>query len=120
MAPNGISNVARLEALLDRGVLPEGFFQSESAALTTIGDAIAAYRRANAIKDFGVLRVIDARCGPIRLADLTYSWAEQWIAGLKRVHRLKPSTIRKHKGSLQRALNWVVARHPDCLPLNPL
>lgn len=114
----GDQYAARLEALLDQGIVPEAFRQPER--IETIGDAIRAYEAAVAVKDHDVLRVIDERHGKVRLSSCTYAWVENWITAMKRVNRLSPSRIRKFKGSLQRCLNWVQAKHPDILPTNPL
>jgi len=107
--------VARLEALLDQGVVPDGLLSS--GAPKTIGAALREYQRAVAVKDADVLRVIERRWGDTPLNKLTYAWAELWIRSMT---GLSPSRIRKFKGSLQRALTWVQAKYPETLGVNPL
>lgn len=116
----GDKYVARLETLLDQGTVPEGLLREDVPEIVTVGDAVRAYQRANAVKDTEVLRVIEERYGNTPLSGLTYAWAEDWIRSMKRGRRLAPSRIRKFKGSLQRCLFWVIARHPATLGSNPL
>lgn len=114
--------VARLEALLDKGHVPEGFAEKRKDRILTVRDAIIRYTRGNpALKDRDVIRVLESRWGEVRLDELTYSWCEGWIRAMQAVDRLSPSRIRKFKGSLQRCLTWIQAHHPDALPAgNPL
>jgi len=114
----GDAYVARLEALLDQGIVPPGFIPKTRPM--TLADALAAYQRAVAVKDRDILRVLETRYGDTPLARIDYAWAELWVDGLKKVRRLAPSRIRKFKGSLSRCLDWVVNRHPDVLAVNPL
>ena len=52
------------------------------------------------------------------LRELTFDWAQNWVADMKRIHNLAPSTIRARVGALARCLDWVVAKAD--IPLNPL
>ncbi|WP_373987762.1 hypothetical protein [Duganella sp. BuS-21] len=51
---------------------------------------------------------------------LTYGWAEAWIAGMKRDDHLAPSTIRHRHGAPAWCFDWIMRRHADILPQNPL
>ncbi len=51
---------------------------------------------------------------------IDYAWVEGWVASLKREANLSPSTIRKRVGALARCYDWLVRRHPDLVPTNPL
>jgi integrase len=115
----GDAYVARLEQLLDAGIVPDQF-KPGPALPATIGEALVLYQRAVSVKDREVLRVLERRHGDTPLAGLDYAWAELWIEQLKKVRRLAPSRIRKLKGSLSRALDWVVVRYPAALAINPL
>jgi len=115
----GDAYVARLEALLDAGIVPDGF-AGDPRVPTTLGQALTAYQRAVAVKDRDVLRVLEARWGDLRLAALDYAWVELWLAHLKHARRLAPSRIRKFKSSLSRCLDWLIQRHPSSLAVNPL
>lgn len=115
----GAAYVARLEALLDAGIVPDGFLPDQGIP-TTLSESLALYQRALAVKDRDVLRVIEDRWGEARIKDIDYAWVELWIDGLKHARRLSPSRIRKFKGSLQRHLNWLHAKYPQLMPLNPV
>ena len=113
--------VAQLEALLDRGIVPEEFLRRQHE-LRTVTDAVRAYLRAVHVprSDQAILGVVMERRGRAALVDVTYPWCEAWIGEMKQVHQLAPSTIRHHVGALARALDWMVRKHPDVLPSNPL
>lgn len=111
----------QLESLLDRGIIPEAF-QRRQSALETVRGAIVAYVSSMDVprSDRLVLEVVGSRIGSQRMMEVNYAWAERWIESLKQSDRLAPSTIRHHVGALARCLDWVVRRHPDALPANPL
>ena len=113
--------VEQLELLLDSGVVPEALLRRESA-LVSVGDAIRGYRRVVAVpaSDVGVLGVIEVRQGAVVLSDVGFPWVESWLAELKQVRQLAPSTIRHHVGALARCFDWVVRRHPEALSVHPL
>lgn len=117
----GDDYVGRLEALLDRGVVPEEFLQRQHE-LRTVQDALRAYMRDIHIprSDQSLLGVLMERKGKEPLGKVDYPWCEAWIAEMKRQYQLAPSTIRHHVGALARCFDWMVRRHPDALPSNPL
>jgi len=114
----GDAYVARLEALLDAGVVPDAF-KARDGLPVTLADALVAYQRAVDVKDRDVLRVLEARYGATPLSAIDYAWLELWLDQLKRVRRLAPSRVRKFKGSLSRCLDWLVNRYPGALAVNP-
>lgn len=118
----GDDYVARLEALLDRGIVPPEFGAQRDATPSTIGDAIRAYRRAVHIpeSDAHLLETIDKKFGKLPLAKVTYEWVEAWVLGMKRVDNMAPSTIRHHVGSFARCLDWQVRKSPTSMPFNPV
>ena len=83
--------VAKLEALLDRGVVPDEF-RRQSGDLVTIEDAVREY----------------------------LEWVEVWVTGLKRERNLSPTTIRHHVGALARCFDWGTRRGVAALAVNPL
>lgn len=116
----GDEYVRRLEALLDRGIVPTEYGERDLAP-KDLRSRVRAYREAQHVSsdDTKLLPVVLSRL-PIDLAmrDLSFTWATAWITQLKREQNLSPSTIRHHVGALSRALDWMAA-HGD-LPMNPL
>lgn len=113
----GDAYVRKLEALLDRGVVPDEFRKKVRGDLRSNVDRYLA--EATVSRDDGkLLAVITQRLGTIRLVDLSFQWATEWVTALKREQNLAPSTVRHHVGALSRALDWLAA-HSD-IPGNPL
>lgn len=118
----GDAYVARLERLLDSGVVPEEF-RARGEGLRSVSDLMGAYQRAVAVpgEDRRLLRVLDDRIGGERLVTLDYAWAEAWVAGMKRTRNLAPGTIRHYVGALARCLDWALsAGHVSDNPLRRL
>ena len=111
----------RLEALLDRGYVPDEFRKS-GGGLIMLSDAVREYRQRVAIprSDEQLLDLIIVRRGADRISAIDYAWAERWVSEMKRMHSLAPSTIRHHVGALARCLVWLSRRHPEQFPGNPL
>lgn len=117
----GDAYCAKLEALLDRGIVPDEI-RTRTDSINTISEAIHAYLNACAVKenDQFLLGVIRSRIGQDRLLGLDFNWAEAWVRKMKHSLHLSPSTIRHHVGALARCLDWVLRKHPLLLPVNPL
>lgn len=113
----GDAYVRRLEVLLDRGIVPDEFSKKTRGDLRS---NVERYQGAAAVSadDDKLLPVTLARLGTIRLVDLTFQWATDWVTSLKREQNLAPSTIRHHVGALSRALDWLAAH--EAIPNNPL
>jgi integrase len=111
----------RLEALLDRGIVPDEF-KRQAGGIVDLSDAIAEYRDKVALSrpDDRLLVLQLQRIGTARISMIDYRWVEVWIGDMKRVHGLAPSTIRHHVGALARCLDWLARRHPEIFPGNPL
>ena len=116
----GDEYVKRLEALLDRGVVPEEF-QEKREVKRELRDHVRRFLATNTVtaEDASILQIVLGRLPPkLSLQQLTFAWATGFASDLKRVHNLAPSTVRKHVGALARVLDWVAA-HGD-IPFNPL
>lgn len=120
-AAEGDAYVRRLEQLLDRGVVPEEYAQAKRERLPRLRAAIIEYKEvvATSEADTGYLKVLLDRLPPaLELREVTFQWATQWVAEMKRVDNLAPSTIRHHVGALARCLDWMAAG--GRIPVNPL
>ncbi len=116
----GDAYVAKLERLLDAGIVPDDF-KGVAKASTTLGQVMAQYMDAVhiAVDDLSLLQVLRGRIGSVGLERVNYQWAEEWIS-LMRVDGLAPSTIRHKVGALARCLDWVVRSSNTILVANPL
>ncbi len=115
----GDSYVARLECLLDAGVVPAEF-QENADKPATVGDGIHLYIQRVSISESDklVLDVIYERIGKVLLSQVDYPWAEKYVKESKQIRNLSPSTIRHHVGALARMLDWLCRRGD--LIANPL
>ena len=113
--------VKKLEALLDRGVVPEEL-QQRQGEIITVRDAAREYLAVQMVpsSDKRCLAVVVSRIGSMRLSSLDYEWAEGWVSSMKREHNLSPSTVRHHVGALARCLDWCLRRGLASLVINPL
>lgn len=116
---------ARLEGLLDRGIIPEEIAERTARGvkpLSTIADAIYLYLTHHAVphSETRVLEVIAERDGAIDLGDVDNTWSTKWVASMKRTRKLAPGTIRHNVGALARCFDWFVRERPTALPVNPL
>ena len=113
----GDAYVRKLEAILDRGIVPPEFTRQTRGDLRSNVERYMVEATTSA-DDQKLLPVILDRLGTIRLVDLSFQWATEWVTALKREQNLAPSTVRHHVGALSRALSWLAA-HGD-IPANPL
>jgi integrase len=113
--------VKRLEALLDRGVVPEEF-RREQGGIVTVEDAAREYLAAQHVpeSDQRPLAVVVSRIGTTRVREIDYRWAERWVNAMKRERQLSPTTIRHHVGALARCFDWGSRRGIAALAVNPL
>lgn len=117
----GDAYVRRLEALLERGVVPDEYKQSKPEKHRRVRAAIIDYKERHAVSaaDLGYLKVLLDRLPPtLELRKVTYEWAADWVTTMKRVDNLAPSTIRHHVGALARCLDAEV--RTGAMPSNPL
>lgn len=116
----GDEYVRRVEALLDRGVVPAEF-GAKREVQKSLRDGVRRYLAAQhvSVDDRKLLAIATTRLPREQaLADLSFTWAVGWVSVLKRQQNLAPSTLRHHVGALARCLDWL-AGHGD-LPFNPL
>ena len=101
--------VAHLERLLDKGIVPPEFLVSASS-VSSIRALVIEYTLAVAITpdDKRLLNILVERNGQTLLTLVDYAWCENWVADMKRVRNLAPSTIRHYAGALARCLDWGV------------
>lgn len=111
----------KLEALLDAGIVPPELVDTVKR-FSVVGDVIREYllSRHVAEGDADNLRVLSNRIGGIALGVINYKWAESWVASMKRVDNISPSTIRHYSGALARCFDWAVTQGIAELVPNPL
>lgn len=63
---------------------------------------------------------LQTRLATVATGYLTYDWAEAWVTQMKREDNLAPGAIRHRHGALTRCFDWMVRKHGDILPQNPL
>jgi integrase len=117
----GDEYVRRIEALLDRGIVPDELVANVDAPKKTLRASVRRYEEEQHItdEDHELLRIVTMRLPrELSLPELTFQWATKWVSSLKREQNLAPSTIRKHVGALSRCLTWLAA-HGD-IPFNPM
>ncbi|WP_244133330.1 site-specific integrase [Burkholderia gladioli] len=117
----GDAYVARIEQLLDAGIVPEDVV-NQRQSIVTVDDAIREYLRRVSIpqSDVKLLNVLLDRVKGVSLVRLDYAWAEKWVAEMKRRENLSPSTIRHYTGALARCLDWICKSGTPLLAVNPL
>lgn len=111
--------VARLEKLLDAGIVPPEFAE-QAGAIVSIADAIREYRKVVSVgkADRPLLDLLAVSAAGKRKVMFTdYQWAEGWIKEMKHDNHLAPSTIRHKVGALARCFDWL-ARKSE-IPGNP-
>lgn len=113
----GDAYAARVEPMLDRGVVPVEF---SGTTLRTLAD-ICRYYEAQATysaSDADVLPPLTAQLDNVSVTKLTYSWVEHWVDTMRLT--LKPSTLTKRVGLLARVIDWAMRRDLVALASNPL
>jgi len=118
----GDSYVARLEAMLDRGIVPEEFLEGSGDKIAVLADLIKSYLVHNTVpaSDVRILNLLIGRIGATPLTALTFAWVEKWIMQLKVEHNLAPSTIRHQVGALARCFDYASRRNIVPLLQNPI
>lgn len=109
----------RLEALLDRGIVPTEY-RPQSRTLT-VAQLVETYLREAhpSKKDQQVLNTLLPLVGSATLASIDADWVDGLVATLKREHRLAPNTIRSKIGSLARCTDWGMRRKILVMPDHP-
>lgn len=114
----GIAYCAKLEALLDKGVIPPEF---AVRSVGTLDQLVETWDREAHMSDTdrAMIPALTARVKGVNLSSVDYAWCEGWIAAMKRADGLSPSTIRHYVGVLARCFDWAGKRHAE-LAVNPL
>ncbi|QIW89238.1 tyrosine-type recombinase/integrase [Pseudomonas phage 8P] len=110
----------KLEALLDRGIVPTEF--KRETRIGTIADLVREYER-NAHpspKDASALNVVVNTRGVTGLKAITAGWVDDWITEMKRVEKIAPATIRARVGALARCTDWGMRKGFLVMPDHPL
>lgn len=101
---------SQLEALLAAGVVPEELLAKPGAPPSPLlAQVIKSYllRASPTASDVELLGVLEKEVKTVRVGDVSFAWAEGYVAALKaRERRLTPGTIRKRVGALARVLDW--------------
>lgn len=106
----GDAYAKRLEALLDRGIVPTEFEPKTRVLL--VQDLVREYERDAhpSTKDRSALTTVLATHGDFPLDGITAKWVDAWILSMKREDRLAPATIRAKVGALARCTDWGMRR----------
>ena len=109
-----------LEALLDRGLVPEQHAPQDRVLV--LADLVRQYERDAhpSQKDRAAFGPTLRAHGALILSGITAAWVDGWIEEMKRVERLAPATIRARVGALARAADWGQRKGLLVLPDNPL
>lgn len=112
----GDEYAARLEALLDRGIVPSEHQRSER--VLTIRELVREYERDAhpSPKDVGALNTIVKKHGGTALDQINSAWVDAWIAEMKRVEKVAPTTIRAKVGALARCTDWGMRKRLLTMP----
>lgn len=117
----GDAYAARLEALLDRGIVPTE--HQVDSTMRTIDDLVRVYLRDSPAvkdKDKGALNTVCNTLGKTPLLAIDAAWVDSWVTRLKRDDKLAPATIRAKVGALARCTDWGMRKKLLMLPDHPL
>lgn len=114
----GAAYCARIERLLDAGVIPEEL-SDKAATTTTISLAYEHYQKNSPVSDadLSYWPVILRRWGQARIAAVDFRWVELQVSRCKDEWKLAPSTIRHQVGALARLWDWLLKR--EAVATNP-
>jgi integrase len=114
----GDAYAARVEPLLERGVVPT---EMTGTTLRTMGDLLDLYAGLTTLAPSEVeqLKAVRNALGSTKMELLTYSWAEAWVERMKAGGKA-PSTLKKYVGVLARAVDWAMRTEKVTLMTNPL
>jgi integrase len=117
----GDAYVARVEKLLDHGIIPEELQRVEPEKPATLREHSRKYLAEQHVSqtDRDNLRLaLDALPAGIETRELSFAWATAWITAMKREANLSPITIRHRVGALARCFDWIAAH--GAMISNPL
>lgn len=116
----GDAYAARLDALLDRGIVPT---EHRADAKVSNIEQLSRLFQSEAHpsdKDRAELDVISKRAGTTPLAAITTKWVDDWISDMKRIDKLAPTSIRAKVGALARCTDWGMRKGLLTMPDHPL
>lgn len=116
----GDAYARKLEALLDAGIVPTEL--KRESTILTIRHLVTEYEREAhpSSKDQDAIRAVLRLRGDTSLKVITSGWVDDWIAEMKRVEKLAPSTIRARVGALARCTDWGMRKGYVVMPDHPL
>jgi len=117
----GDALVARVEALLEKGIVPVEL-ADHGARYLILAELIRDYLSTDTVSDpdIRILNVTYARHGEEQIQKITLAWVENWISGMKTELNLAPGTIRHHVGALGRCLAFGGRKNIASLIINPV
>ena len=85
------------DALLKAGLVPAALLVDETKPAERLSIILLAWMNsgAPAKSDMEVLALLLREVGKVKISDLSYTWAVEWVQGMKMVANYSPSTIRK-------------------------
>jgi len=115
----GDAYAGKLEALLDRGIVPTEFRGQER--IVTLSELVRRYELEAhpSVKDQGALRAALRLWGDAPLRKINAGWVDGRIAEMKRVEKLAPASIRARIGALARATDWGMRKEHLVMPDHP-
>lgn len=110
------------DRLLKAGIVPAGLVEEKADHGEKLAIMLRAWINSGkpAPSEIDVLGRLVHEVGGQRISDLTYTWAQGWVHGMKIKDNLAPGTIRKRVGALSRCLDDYLRKHPDVTVGNPL
>lgn len=112
----------QVDRLLRAGIVPAGLIEQQAKPGERLSIIVQAWINSGkaAPSELDTLERLRDEVGAMRLAELTYSWAEAWVKAMKLANNYAPGTIRKRIGALSRCLDDYLRTHPDVQLGNPL
>ena len=109
----------RLEALLERGIVPTEF--KPESKVVRLDQLMREYtlQAHPSNKDQGALNAASKRWGHTPLTKIDAAWVDAIIAEMKRVEKLAPASIRARIGALARCTDWGMRKGLLTLPDHP-
>lgn len=109
-----------MEALLARGIVPLEHQKTEQ--VLTIADLVGDYEREAhpSPQDIASLKTILPIHGTVRLNEINAAWVEHWIAQMKRIDKVAPTTLHAKVGALARATDWGMRKGLLTMPYHAL
>lgn len=115
----GDAYAQKLEALLERGIVPTEFRGQEK--VISLNDLVRLYEREAhpSGKDQGALRAALRLWGDTALRKINAGWVDERIMEMKRAEKLAPASIRARIGALARATDWGMRKELLVMPDHP-